>query len=138
MRAQDAPGLWHGAATAGLALTATIDADSGYWPRVVVAVIATSLGLSITFVTCNVLALAHAPAEDESLVGGLFATVAQGVAGGAGVAVTAAVAALRIEPGAVGAALAPSYQAAFWTATGLAATALLLAAGPLGPRRRSR
>ena len=120
----------------GLAITATIDAGSSYWPRILIAVLASSLGLSVTFVTCNVLALAHAPPEDESLVGGLFATVAQGVAGGVGVAVAAAVAALRTEAGAMGAALVPGYQAAFWTATGLAVAGLLLAAGPFGPRRR--
>jgi len=77
-----------------------------------------AMAMLVLIGTCNVLALAHAPQEDESLVGGLFATVAQGVAGGVGVA------------------LVPGYQAAFWTATGLALTGLLLAAGPFGPRRR--
>lgn len=111
----------------GLALTATIDAEAAYWPQIFLAISANALGLSMTFVSANVTALADAELEEESLVGGLFATVAQGVGGGLGLALLSAVVVARIDPGASEAALLPGYQAAFWAATSITLVALAVA-----------
>ena len=112
---------------AGLALMAMIDTGSGYWPHILVAILLAVAGNSITFVAANVVALACARPDEQSLVGGLFNTGMQ-VGGGLGLAVMSAVAAGRIEAGASSEALLSGYQAAFWTAAGIAALGLLVTA----------
>lgn len=112
---------------AGLALMATIDTGSGYWPHILVAILLAVAGNSITFVAANVVAVAHARPDEQSLVGGLFNTGMQ-VGGGLGLAVMSAVAAGRIEGALSSEALLSGYQAAFWTAAGIAALGLLVTA----------
>lgn len=135
----------------GFALMALITTDSRYWPHVFAAVVLAVAGNSVTFVAANVVALAGARPDEQSLVGGLFNTGMQ-VGGGLGLAVMSVVAAGQLAGGQVddrasGAELLPSYQAAFWTAAGIAAIGLLVAArlpaSPPGqrlndPGRRSR
>lgn len=110
----------------GIVLMAFIDAGSGYWPHIFLAVTLAIAGNSLTFVSATVTALEHSAAQEESLLGGLFNTSVQ-VGGGLGLAVMSAIAAARIDPGASGDALLPGYQAAFWTAVGLAGVGLLVA-----------
>ena len=110
----------------GFALMAVIGVDSGYWPHVLAAVVLAVVGNSVTFVASNVVALAHAGPHEHSLVGGLFNTGMQ-VGGGLGLAVMSVVAAGQIRGDASGAALLPGYQAAFWTAAGIAGLGLVIA-----------
>lgn len=105
---------------AGLGLMATIDSGSGYWPHILVAILLAVAGNSITFVAANVVALALARMEEQSLVGGLFNTGMQ-VGGGLGLAVMSAVAAGRIGAAESGEALLSGDQAALKTAAGIAA-----------------
>lgn len=113
---------------AGLGLMATIDTGTTYWPHILVAILLAVAGNSITFVAANVVALAHARLDEQSLVGGLFNTGMQ-VGGGLGLAIMSAVAAGQIASGSsTGAALLSGYQAAFWTAAGIAALGLLVTA----------
>lgn len=110
----------------GFALMAVIGVGSGYWPHVLAAVVLAVVGNSVTFVASNVVALAHAGPHEHSLVGGLFNTGMQ-VGGGLGLAVMSVVAASQIRGDASGAALLPGYQAAFWTAAGIAGLGLVIA-----------
>lgn len=115
-----------GVYVAGLALMAVIDAGSAYWTHILVAIVLAVAGNSITFVASNVVALSHARADEQSLVSGLFNTGLQ-VGGGLGLAIMGFVAASQIGPRASGEALLPGYQAALWTAAGMAALGLLAA-----------
>lgn len=112
---------------AGLGLMAGIDTGSEYWPHVLAAIVLAVAGNSVTFVAANVVALAHARLDEQSLVGGLFNTGMQ-VGGGLGLAVMSAVAAGQIDACLSTEALMSGYQAAFWTATGIAALGLLVSA----------
>ncbi len=112
---------------AGLGLMAVIETGTGYWPHILVAIVLAVAGNSITFVAANVVALASARLDDQSLVGGLFNTGMQ-VGGGLGLAIMSAVAAGRINAGSSTGALLSGYQAAFWTAAGIAALGLLITA----------
>ena len=113
---------------AGLGLMALIDTGTGYWPHIVGGILLAVAGNSVTFVAANVVALAHARLDEQSLVGGLFNTGMQ-VGGGLGLAIMSAVAAGQIASGSsTGAALLSGYQAAFWTAAGIAALGLLVTA----------
>ncbi|MBA3409537.1 MAG: MFS transporter, partial [Geodermatophilaceae bacterium] len=113
---------------AGLGLMAAIETGTSYWPHILVAILLAVAGNSITFVAANVVALAHARLDEQSLVGGLFNTGMQ-VGGGLGLAIMSAVAAGQIASGSsTGAALLSGYQAAFWTAAGIAALGLLVTA----------
>ena len=109
---------------AGFALLALTTETSGYWLHVLPAILLAVAGNATTFVASNVVALAHAPGDEQSLVGGLFNTSMQ-VGGGLGLAIMSAVAAARIGDD-TSAALLPGYQAAFWTAVALAGLALLI------------
>ncbi len=114
---------------AGFTLMALISTDTSYWPHVFAAVVLAVTGNSITFVASNVVALAGAGPDEQSLVGGLFTTAMQ-VGGGLGLAVMGVVAAGRTQ---AAAAEPAGYQAAFWTAATLAGLGLAIAV--LGARR---
>lgn len=106
-------------------LMAVITAESRYWPLVFPAIVLAVIGNSVTFVASNVVALAGAHPHEQSLVGGLFNTGLQ-VGGGLGLATMSVMAAVRArgagaEPAQLG------YQAAFWTATGIAVLGLAVA-----------
>ncbi len=111
----------------GLGMMAVIDTGTGYWPHVLIAILLAVAGNSITFVAANVVAMARARPDEQSLVGGLFNTGMQ-VGGGLGLAIMSAVAAGRIDAGSSTEALLSGYQAAFWTAAGIAALGLLVTA----------
>lgn len=116
---------------AGFALMAIISTDTTYWPHVFAAVVLAATGTGIAFVASNVVALADARPDEQSLVGGLFNTGMQ-VGGGLGLAVMSVAAASQAGGSQVSShastALLPAYQTAFWIAAGIAALALLVAA----------
>jgi len=122
-----------GAYSVGFALLAQIDPDSRYWPHIFTAVVLTVAGNSVTFVAANVVALSHAGPDEQSLVGGLFNTGMQ-IGGGLGLAIMSVVAASRIGGRTSDVALLVGYQAAFWTAGGIAVLALLIATALIRPR----
>jgi len=103
---------------AGFAMMTSVGADTDYWPIVFTAVVLAVVGNSFTYVASTVVALADAPAHEQSLVGGLFNTSMQ-VGGGLGLAILAVAAA---TPTGVG-----NYQSAFLTAAGIACVGLLVA-----------
>ncbi len=108
----------------GFVVLSTLGPDSGYLSHVLVGVVLTVAGSSLTYVASNVVAVADAAPDEQSLVGGLFNAGMQ-VGGGLGLAVMGAAAAARVPAGAQGPALLPGYQAAFWTAIGFAAAGLV-------------
>ncbi len=110
---------------AGIVLMALINAGSGYWLHVFPAVVLAVAGNSVTFVASNVVALAHAGPDEQSLVGGLFNTGMQ-IGGGLGLAIMSVAAAIRIDAYSSGDALLPGYQAAFWTAAVIAVLGLVV------------
>ncbi|MDQ2706161.1 MAG: MFS transporter [Actinomycetota bacterium] len=118
--------LGHGLYVPGIALLATLDVGSSYWLHVFPAIVLAVAGNSLAFVASNVVALAHAGADEQSLVGGLFNTGMQ-VGGGLGLAILSFVAAVRIDGRATVDALSAGYHAAFWTAVLIAVLGLLIA-----------
>lgn len=114
--------------TGGFVLMATIGERTDYWPHVLAAVVLAVAGNAFTYVASNVVALADAAADEQSLVGGLFNTAMQ-VGGGLGLAVLSTVAASQITDAAV----LPGYQAAFWAAACIAVIGLLVAAFLIRP-----
>ena len=119
---------------AGFALLASINAGTTYWPRILTAIVLAVAGNSVTFVASNVVALAHARPDEQSLVGGLFNTAMQ-VGGVVGLAIMTAVAAALTEHQTSGDALLTGYQAAFWTAAGIALIGVVVAVIFIHPER---
>jgi len=114
----------------GITLLALIDRDTAYFPHILTGVVLAVAGNSVTFVASNVLAMAHAPADEQSLIGGLFNTAMQ-VGGVVGLAIMSLAVTSRPGSGAHGAALLPGYHAAFWTAVVIGLLGLAVAALPL-------
>ncbi|MBO1418903.1 MFS transporter, partial [Streptomyces sp. FH025] len=118
--------------TVGLAGFALLGPGSGYWTGVLPLLAVVIVGLSQTFVSANVTALAGAGEDEQGVAGALFNTALQ-VGGGLGLAV------LSTASQAAGAGTLPGYRAAFLTAAALSCVALLCAAvlvpGPALTRR---
>ncbi|MET8771718.1 MFS transporter [Streptomyces sp. NPDC004658] len=125
--------------TAGMALLGRAPADGSYATDVLPAMLLLSAGFAAAMPALTGLAMAGARAEDAGLASGLFNTT-QVVGGSLGLAVLSTLAASRTEGLLTGGtpllpATAEGYRLAFTVATGIAATALALAALVLRERR---
>ncbi|MEV7815148.1 MFS transporter [Streptomyces flaveolus] len=125
--------------TAGMALLGRAPADGSYATDVLPAMLLLSAGFAAAMPALTGLAMSGARAEDAGLASGLFNTT-QVVGGSLGLAVLSTLAASRTEGLlADGTPLLPAtaegYRLAFAVATGIAATALALAALVLRGRR---
>ncbi|MFH9084013.1 MFS transporter [Streptomyces sp. NPDC017673] len=125
--------------TTGMALLGRAPADGSYVTDVLPAMLLLSAGFAAAMPALTGLAMSGARAEDAGLASGLFNTT-QVVGGSLGLAVLSTLAASRTQGLlADGASLLPAtaagYRLAFTVATGIAATALVLAALVLRGRR---
>ncbi|MDQ3455344.1 MAG: hypothetical protein M3513_07785 [Actinomycetota bacterium] len=109
---------------AGLALLALLDVDSGCWLEVIVAVVQAVAGNSVRYVAPNVVD-SCTPGQTNRASSVSCST--PGCGGGLEPTVMGVVAVRRIGVGSSVEALLAGYQAAFWTAVGIAAAGLLVA-----------
>ncbi|KAF9416967.1 hypothetical protein BGZ94_010070 [Podila epigama] len=96
-----------------------------YWQIAFPAFIVNCLGLSPTWMCCQVNAVADAKDEDQGVVGAVF-NVAMQIGGPIGLALANIMAESRIPHGAEGAALMPGYSAAFYTYAVIGAVGMVL------------
>nr|WP_229703770.1 MFS transporter [Streptomyces albiflavescens] len=125
--------------TAGMALLSRAPVDGRYVADVLPPLLLLAAGFAAAMPAVTGLAMSGAREEDAGLASGLFNTT-QVVGGSLGLAVLTTLAASRTERLIGGgahtvAATADGYRLAFGVATGIAATALLLAAALLRPGR---
>jgi EmrB/QacA subfamily drug resistance transporter len=117
---------------AGLALIATADQHTAYFPVAFVALAVLGLGAGATFMPLVVVAMEDVPAEDAGLASGLVNVSVQ-LGGALGLAVLGTVATDRTRALTEGGshpvdALVGGYQLAFWLAAGCVAAAGVFAA----------
>ncbi|KAG0212646.1 hypothetical protein BGX33_003428 [Mortierella sp. NVP41] len=93
---------------------AQIVPGSSYWHFAFPALIVNCLGLSPTWMSCQVNAVADAPDEDQGVVGAVF-NVAIQLGGPIGLAISTILSQAYEPAGAEGAALMSGYRAAFYT-----------------------
>jgi EmrB/QacA subfamily drug resistance transporter len=118
-------------AVVGILLYTQLSLTGSYFGEVFPAVMATSIGMGLTFVPVTLLATTNIPGEDAGLASGLFNT-SQQIGGALGLAVLSTLAASRTS-GRVGAlghvgALLSGYHLAFVVGAALMASAIVLLA----------
>jgi EmrB/QacA subfamily drug resistance transporter len=118
-------------AVVGILLYTQLSLTGSYFGEVFPAVMATSIGMGLTFVPVTLLATTNIPGEDAGLASGLFNT-SQQIGGALGLAVLSTLAASRTSgrEGALGhdGALLSGYHLAFVVGAALMASAIVLLA----------